>query len=169
MAGADAAREAVYWRSFLSELGFEPSRPTLIKSDNQGSIALTKNAMHHARTKHIDVKHHWIRELVASHQIEVLYVSTEHMVADALTKPLARESSYCTHKGDGLAPTCNFIGTTVEWECWNRHRSVMGVGRHWWSAITCRPVSRTTSIVAVCAVRGAVRTTQNAHTLTHHH
>lgn len=104
MAGADAAREAVHWRSFLSELGFRPTAPTVIKSDNQGSIALTKNAMHHARTKHIDVRHHWIRELVASHQVEVVYVSTEHMLADALTKPLARDRHAALIKEMAVAP-----------------------------------------------------------------
>jgi hypothetical protein len=130
MAGADAAREAVYWRSFLSELGFEPSRPTLIKSDNQGSIALTKNAMHHARTKHIDVKHHWIRELVASHQIEVLYVSTEHMVADALTKPLARDRHTVLTKEMGLAPTATSSARPLSGSVG------IGTGRSWASVAT---------------------------------
>ena len=59
--------------------------------DNQGTIALAQNPEYHARTKHIDVQYHFIRECIEMGQIRLRYCSTEDMVADALTKPLARD------------------------------------------------------------------------------
>ena len=59
-----------------------------LKGDNQGSIALRYNPVFHARTKHIDIQHHYIRDEVAAKRIELSYVPTEEMIADGLTKPL---------------------------------------------------------------------------------
>ena len=56
--------------------------------DNQGCIALAKKPVHHKRTKHIDVRHHFIREKVEMGIIELRYLPTGEMVADALTKGL---------------------------------------------------------------------------------
>jgi transposase InsO family protein len=60
-----------------------------ILGDNQGSIALAKDPKNHARTKHIDIQYHFIRELVERKQIHLAYISTNEMVADVLTKSLA--------------------------------------------------------------------------------
>ena len=62
----------------------------MLYEDNQSCIALAKNPIHHARTKHIDIQHHFVREKVESKEVELAYMSTDDMVADALTKPLAR-------------------------------------------------------------------------------
>lgn len=59
-----------------------------LKGDNQGSIALAHNPVFHARTKHIDIQHHYIRDEVAAGRIELTHVPTAEMVADGLTKPL---------------------------------------------------------------------------------
>ena len=59
-----------------------------LKGDNQGSIALRYNPVFHARTKHIDIQHHYIRDEVAAKRIELSYVPTKEMIADGLTKPL---------------------------------------------------------------------------------
>lgn len=59
-----------------------------LKGDNQGSIALAHNPVFHARTKHIDIQHHYIRDEVAEGRIELTYVPTDKTVADGLTKPL---------------------------------------------------------------------------------
>ena len=56
--------------------------------DNQGCIALAKNLVYHKRTKLIDVRHHFIREKVEMGIIELRYLPTGEMVADALTKGL---------------------------------------------------------------------------------
>ena len=94
MAATQSTKEAMWWRSTLSEMGVELNGPTVIHSDSQGSIALTKNPEHHARSKHIDIRHHFVREQVAAGTITVDYVPTEEMVADALTKALPRDKHY---------------------------------------------------------------------------
>jgi transposase InsO family protein len=91
MAASEATREAINWRMLLNELGFDITKPTIILSDNQGSIALTKNPEHHARSKHIDIRHHYVREQVALGSVEMNYINTDDMTADVLTKPLARD------------------------------------------------------------------------------
>ena len=58
--------------------------------DNQGAIALTKNAHLHERSKHIDIAYHFIRDLAEKGQLKVDFVPTQEMVADGMTKPLER-------------------------------------------------------------------------------
>ena len=94
MAATQSAKEAMWWRSTLQEMGVELTGPTVIHSDSQGSIALTKNPEHHARSKHIDIRHHFVREQVAVGTITVDYVPTEDMVADVLTKALPRDKHH---------------------------------------------------------------------------
>jgi hypothetical protein len=59
-----------------------------ICGDNQGALALAENPEFHQRTKHINVRYHYIRELVEKKQIELFYIPTDENVADGLTKPL---------------------------------------------------------------------------------
>jgi hypothetical protein len=63
----------------------------VIYEDNQGAIALAKNPEHHSTTKHIDTIYHFIRECVENHRIELQYLPTASMVADAMTKALTRD------------------------------------------------------------------------------
>ena len=56
--------------------------------DNQGAIAIAKNPIAHARTKHIDICYHFIRETIQDKTIELRYCPTDKMLADLLTKPL---------------------------------------------------------------------------------
>ena len=57
-----ATQEALWLRRLLSEIKAIPAAPTVIKEDNQGTIAVAKNPISHARTKHIDIKFHFVRE-----------------------------------------------------------------------------------------------------------
>ncbi|KAF0706887.1 hypothetical protein AaE_013900 [Aphanomyces astaci] len=85
----EAAQEALWMKALLQELGeLEDGVPITIWEDNQGSIALAKNTEHHRRTKHIDIRYHFIREKVASADIELKYCPTSDMIADIFTKPL---------------------------------------------------------------------------------
>jgi hypothetical protein len=84
-----AAKEAIWLRSLIGELQQNLElEPTLIYEDNQSCIALAKNPVFHARSKHIDIRHHFIRDKVESKEIELAYMSTNEMIADALTKAL---------------------------------------------------------------------------------
>lgn len=69
------------------------SRAIPLKGGNQGSISLAHNHVFHARTKHIDIQHHYIRDKVAAKRIELSYVPIAEMIADGLTKPLIHGST----------------------------------------------------------------------------
>ena len=64
--------------------------PVVIKEDNQGAIAIANNPIVHTRTKHIDIRYHYIREVVQKKEIELEYCPSEEMIADALTEPLLK-------------------------------------------------------------------------------
>lgn len=85
-----AVQEMVWLRRLLTELSYFKSGPTTIYQDNQGCIALSKNPVFHSRTKHIDIKFHFLREKIKSGELDVPYLPTEQMLADALTKDLPR-------------------------------------------------------------------------------
>ncbi|TPX52105.1 hypothetical protein PhCBS80983_g06525 [Powellomyces hirtus] len=92
MALSFATQETIWIRSLLKELQIpeyldENARPTTIYEDNQSCISLAMNPVHHARTKHIDIRHHFIRDHVDK-EIHLEYLPTAEMVADSLTKPL---------------------------------------------------------------------------------
>ena len=74
-----------------AELGKPLRAPTIVKEDNQSCIAMAKNPQYHGRAKHIDIKHHFVQELVGDDTIKLEYCPTNEMVADILTKGLARE------------------------------------------------------------------------------
>ncbi len=58
--------------------------------DNQASIAIARNPVSHTRTKHIDIRYHFIREALQDDVIDLRFCPTSEMVADVLTKPLSR-------------------------------------------------------------------------------
>lgn len=91
MALTDASREAIWWRSILNELTtVDLSIPTVLHYGNKGAGELALNPCHHSRSKHIDVKHHFIRECISSSIIKLQQVPTLSMIADMLTKPLKK-------------------------------------------------------------------------------
>ena len=85
-----ATQEAIWLRQLLTDIGQPPADATVIWEDNQAAISLAKNPVFHARTKHIDTRYHFIREELQNGVISLKYISTKQMVADILTKPLAK-------------------------------------------------------------------------------
>ena len=85
-----AAQEAVWLRRLLNDVGFRQTQPMTLYEDNQGAIALTKNAKMNSRTKHIDIKFHYVRQAIEDEVLKVDYCPTEDMTADILTKSLSR-------------------------------------------------------------------------------
>ena len=85
----EAAREAIYLRMLLKDLGQEQTEPTVIYEDNAAAEKLCKNNVLHSRTKHIDIRHHFIREIVQQGKIEIKHLASTDMLADIMTKALA--------------------------------------------------------------------------------
>ena len=89
---SEASKQAQWLRALLRELQrtqyLSKSLSVPIYSDNQACITLSKDPISHKRTKHIDIRYHYIRELVTYGKVTVDYLPTEEMVADILTKPL---------------------------------------------------------------------------------
>ena len=82
-----AAQEA----KFLQQLYFDisgKSSSVLLRGDNMGSLSLAKNPVNHQRSKHIDVRYHFIRSLVDSKLLNLEYVSSDNNAADIFTKPV---------------------------------------------------------------------------------
>jgi len=92
VAATVVACQAVWLRRVLRDLCHEQEKGTTIFCDNSSTIALSKNSVFHKRTKHIDTKFHFIRELVNNGEIVLQHCRTEDQLADILTKPLAKKS-----------------------------------------------------------------------------
>jgi hypothetical protein len=87
---SDSCKEGLWLQHLLTELCLWPDTVIPLHVDNEGAEALAKNPEHHARTKHIHARYHFIRECVQEGDISLLHVSTKDMMADMLTKPLPR-------------------------------------------------------------------------------
>ena len=92
MALAVAAQEAKFLIQLLQCLvvGDTSINSCTLYGDNQGSIALAKNPVHHLRSKHIDIRYHFIREEVQKGTVNLVYVPTNDNAADIFTKPMPR-------------------------------------------------------------------------------
>nr|GEX59931.1 uncharacterized mitochondrial protein AtMg00810-like [Tanacetum cinerariifolium] len=80
-----AVKEAIWLKGLLEKLGVELNT-VIVSCDNQGAIHLSWNHVFHKRTKHINVRYHFIREVLEAKTVKVMKVGTEHNVTDALTK-----------------------------------------------------------------------------------
>ncbi|CAI7897223.1 unnamed protein product [Closterium sp. NIES-53] len=98
-----AVREIVSQRRLLAELGEEQQGPTPLYCDSQGAIALAKNPVLHGLTKHMRVKWHWTRSMVAAGEIELHYVKTTGQPADMMTKRLVEQQHWKCCKLAGMA------------------------------------------------------------------
>ena len=104
MALGQAVKEALWIKGLVSELGFKEGNATMtILSDSMGGIDLAKTTKHHDRTKHIDIRHHFLREHIENKNVELIHVKTEFMWADTLTKPLGRIKFMACRDSMGLS------------------------------------------------------------------
>ena len=87
---SQAAKEALWIKQLLQEMGiYHPT--VLIRMDSKGAMDFAANAQFSKRTKHIDIRHHFIRDHLEKGDISLEWVPTEDMTADILTKPLDRK------------------------------------------------------------------------------
>jgi hypothetical protein len=87
---SEAGREALWLRNLYGELGFTQTNPTIIKGDNEGSVSMTHDPQFHARSKHIALRHHWVRELVEMNILDIQSCRDPEQTADVLTKALPK-------------------------------------------------------------------------------
>ncbi|MCP4491938.1 MAG: DDE-type integrase/transposase/recombinase [Gammaproteobacteria bacterium] len=99
---AAATQEAVWLRRLMKNLQQQQNEPTLILEDNTSAISMANNPVFHGRTKHIDIKNHFVREKVKEKVVRLKYCPTKEMVADLMTKALSKELFELQRKGLGL-------------------------------------------------------------------
>ncbi|XP_019188330.1 PREDICTED: uncharacterized protein LOC109182635 [Ipomoea nil] len=85
---ADVAAEVTWIVSLLRELGLHTGHPSSLWCDNLGATYICANPLFHARTKHVEIDYHFVRDKVASGDFVVNFISTKDQLADVLTKPL---------------------------------------------------------------------------------
>jgi hypothetical protein len=90
IAACSASCEAIWLRKLLTGLFDLEMEATMILCDNQSYIKMRENPMFHDKSKHIEIRYHYIRDMVQRGAIKLHYVGTDEQVADVLTKPLSR-------------------------------------------------------------------------------
>jgi hypothetical protein len=85
-----AVREVVWLHKILTNLFDHEMDPTTIHCDNQTYVKISENPMFHDRSKHFEIKYHYIRDMVQRKTIHVQYLSTHEQIADIFTKPLSK-------------------------------------------------------------------------------
>jgi hypothetical protein len=90
IAACSASCEAIWPRKLLTSLFDLEMEATVILCDNQRCIKMTENPVFHDKSKHIEIRYHYIRDMVQRGAIKLQYVVTDEQVADVLTKPLSR-------------------------------------------------------------------------------
>ena len=99
---SEAAKEAIFCIGFLRELGYGGIAKVSLFNDNQSAIKLAKNPVFHSRSKHIEIRFHFIRQAIQDYPILLEYLPTEEMSADVLTKALPIDKHRKCANGLGL-------------------------------------------------------------------
>lgn len=101
---SEAAREACWLRSLYKELGLLQNYPTQIWGDNEGALAMAKDAKFHQRGKHIDIKWHSIRDWIKEKYITVESCRDHEQTTDVMTKAIPRQKHKQHVKEMGITP-----------------------------------------------------------------
>ncbi|PKU79857.1 Retrovirus-related Pol polyprotein from transposon TNT 1-94 [Dendrobium catenatum] len=84
-----AASEVIWLRRLTAELDIPQPSLTTIHCDNTSAMAIAQNPVFHARTKHIEIDYHFIRQQISSGNLQLAHISSKNQVADILTKPFS--------------------------------------------------------------------------------
>lgn len=102
-------QEMLFLKYLLGELGFATSTALTIHEDNQSCIKLANNPELHGRSKHIDIRYHFVQEKVERKEFVIEYCETKAMSADIFTKGLAKQQFRALRLSIGLMPKERFI------------------------------------------------------------
>jgi hypothetical protein len=87
IAAGSYCTQLLWMKKLLGDYGFSQDT-MIINCDNTSAINISKNSVQHSRTKHIDIRHHFLYDLVESKVVSISFIPTENQLADILTKPL---------------------------------------------------------------------------------
>jgi hypothetical protein len=90
MAATSGACQGIWLARLLAEMQDSKPNTVKLKVDNQSAISPSKNPVYHDRSKHIDVRYHFVRQCVEAGQVDTSHVRTDDQLADILTKSLRR-------------------------------------------------------------------------------
>ncbi|MCO5559337.1 hypothetical protein L7F22_012934 [Adiantum nelumboides] len=99
-----ATTEGVWLRRLMVDLGVGNDTTNTIYTDNQSPRVVARNLVFHARTKHIEVHYHYVRERLSAGEINLAYVPAHDNLVDLFTKALSREKLKLSCKALGLLP-----------------------------------------------------------------
>ncbi|OWY95153.1 hypothetical protein PHMEG_00034917 [Phytophthora megakarya] len=102
MALSLSTQEVLWPHSMLKDMRHEQREGTQVWEDNEGDIALASNAEYHARTKHVDIRHHFTRENVEDGTVKIGYIDTKYQIADMLTKALGTKTLQYLRNASGV-------------------------------------------------------------------
>ncbi|OIT32280.1 retrovirus-related pol polyprotein from transposon tnt 1-94 [Nicotiana attenuata] len=93
VACASAVQEVVWLKRFFEHLDITKNSqgPMTLYCNSQAAIAYTKDPKYHSKTKHIDIKYSFVRDMLASGEINLQYIPTRSMIADPFTKAISRD------------------------------------------------------------------------------
>ena len=93
VAFSTTAQEATWLKRFLCHLEVveSVSQPMVVYNDSEVAIAYTKDPKYYGKTKHIDTRFNYVRDLTAQKELNMVYISTHEMLADPFTKPILRD------------------------------------------------------------------------------
>ena len=106
IAVTEACKEALWMKKFLQELGLQQER-YIVYCDSQSAIHLSKNSTFHSRSKHIDVRYHWIRDVLEMKELHLEKVHTSENGSDMFTKTLPKEKLEACRRRAGLVEPTN--------------------------------------------------------------
>ena len=87
---SEAMKELIWIKNVVQEMGLKITMPLMVYEDNQTCCKLAKHPISSKRTKHMDIRHAWIREHIDDGMVQVKWIPTQDQLADILTKGLSR-------------------------------------------------------------------------------
>jgi hypothetical protein len=105
---SDAAKEIKFVFQILRSMGISVKLPVIVGVDNIGAIFMTENVYTNSRTKHVDVRYHFVREFVEEVFVKIVFVRSEHNTSDGFTKNMTGDI-YDAHVADYMAERSTIV------------------------------------------------------------
>ena len=106
---SDDSKEAIWLRKLLAHLFGDVLETTVIRCDNQSCVKLFENPVFHDRSKHIEMRYHYLRDMVQKGAISLQYIPIEEQIVDVFTKPLTAVKFLYFRDNIGMAENASLI------------------------------------------------------------